>query len=97
LRRLRLEAVNYAVPGVLWSIVLIGAALSIVATYVFSMDSLPIHAFMTGLLAAMIGLLVFFIASTDRPYRGTIGVSPEAYELVLYDLMQHDRPALTGR
>lgn len=95
-RRQRLEAVDYAVPTVLWSVVLIGAVLSIAASYVFSMESLPIHAFMTGLLAAMIALLVFFIASTDHPYHGRMGVSPEAYELILHDLMKQGSSAATS-
>jgi hypothetical protein len=91
-RRERIEAVDYAVPPALWGIVLVGAVLSIVGSYVFSMESLAVHGFMTGLLAAMIGLLVFFIAATDRPYRGAEGVSPLAYELVLNDVMQHESP-----
>ena len=87
-RRARLEAVSFSVPGSLWSVVLVGAVLSIVGSYVFSMESLGLHALMTSLLAAMIALLVFFIASTDRPYRGATGVAPLAYELVLRDLME---------
>ena len=51
-------------------------------------ESLFLHALMTGLLAAMIGLIVFFIASTDLPYRGAIAVSPRAYEIVLHDLLE---------
>jgi hypothetical protein len=86
-RRQRLEAVNYAVPGTLWSVVLIGAALAIAASFVFSMESFWVHATMTSLLAAMIGLLVFFILITDLPYRGSAGVGPDAYELVLHDLI----------
>ena len=86
-RRERVEAVAWAVPGRLWSVVLVGAVLAIVASYVFNAESLALHALMTGLLSAMIGLLVFFIASTDRPYRGAIGVAPTAYELVLRDVM----------
>src|SRR5262245_18351296 len=50
LRRLRLEAVVYPVPGPLWGVVLSGALISILASYVFSMDSFWIHATMTGLL-----------------------------------------------
>jgi Protein of unknown function (DUF4239) len=88
-RRERLEAVEYAVPGTLWAVVLVGAAFALVGSYVFSMESLVLHGLMTGLLAAMIGLLVFFIATTDRPYRGTAGVSPLAYELILHDAMQY--------
>jgi len=87
-RRQRLEAVDYAVPGRLWSVVLLGAVISIVGSYVFTMESLVHHAFMTSLLAAMIALLVFFIATTDRPYRGAVGVAPTAYELVLHDLIE---------
>ena len=86
-RRQRLEAVDYAVPGTLWSVVLVGAVLSITASYVFSIESFFVHATMTSLLAAMISLLVFFILITDRPYRGEAGVGPESYELVLHDLI----------
>jgi hypothetical protein len=87
-RRQRLEAVTSSVPNTLWGVVLAGAALSIAASYVFSMESLRVHAAMTGLLAAMIGLLVYFIIDTDLPYRGTFGIGPGAYEIVLHDLME---------
>ena len=75
-------------PNTLWSVVVIGALLSIVASYVFNMESFWVHAAMTSLLAAMIGLLVFFILVTDLPYRGQVSVSPEAYRLVLRDLIE---------
>lgn len=87
-RRQRLEAVGYAVPGTLWSVVLIGAAISVVASFVFNMESFHVHALMTCLLAAMIGLLVYFIAVTDLPYRGARSVGPDAYELVLQELIE---------
>jgi len=47
---------------------------------------------MTALLATMIALLVFFIAVTDRPYRGTMGIPASAYELVLDDLVTTTAP-----
>jgi hypothetical protein len=31
----------------------------------------------------MIALLVFFIATTDHPYRGVNAIKPRAYEIVL--------------
>lgn len=86
LRRQRIEGVDYAIPGRLWGVLLVGAAISIVASFVFNMESVGVHALMTGLLAAMISLLVYFIAITDLPFRGDSAVSPEAYELVLHDL-----------
>jgi hypothetical protein len=87
-RRQRLEAVSYAVPGTLWSVIVIGGLLSIVASFIFSMESFWVHATMSSLLAAMIGLLVFFMLVTDRPYRGTNGLGPASYELVFNDLMR---------
>ena len=86
-RRQRLEAVDYAVPKTLWGVVLAGAAIAIVASFVFNIESFQVHALMTCLLAAMIGLLVFFIIITDHPYHGPGGVSPEAYQLLLRDLI----------
>jgi hypothetical protein len=91
-RRQRLEAVRRGIPGTLWSVVLVGAALAISASWVFTLESVGLHAIMTGLLAAMIGLLVFFIAVTDRPYHGVNGIGPEAYELVLRDLIESQGP-----
>jgi len=88
-RRQRLEAVGYAVPGALWAVIVLGAVVAIVASFIFSMESFWVHATMTSLLAAMIGLLVFFMLVTDLPYRGASGIGPESYELVFHDLMQN--------
>jgi hypothetical protein len=86
-RRDRLDDVDSSVPGTLWTVVLLGAVVAIGATYVFTLDSIGVHAVMTTLLAAMIGLLVFFIAVTDMPYRGRDSITPEPYELVRRDLV----------
>jgi uncharacterized protein DUF4239 len=86
-RRERLADVGSSVPGTLWTVVLVGAVVAIGATYVFTLDSIQVHAVMTMLLAAMIGLLVFFIAVTDTPYRGRDGISSAPYELVRRDLV----------
>ena len=85
-RRLRVEASAYAVPGSLWVVVLLGATLSISSSYVFNIHSFAVHALMTALLTSMIALLVFFIAATDHPYRGSNAIKPVAYEIVLHDL-----------
>jgi hypothetical protein len=89
-RRRRVEAASYAVPGSLWAVVLIGAALSIFASYVFNIQSLLVQVFMTTLLTSMIALLVFFIAATDHPYRGANAIKPRAYQIVLRDLTEYE-------
>jgi len=82
-RRRRIEATSYAVPGPLWVVVLIGAAVSIFGSYLFKIESLSVHGLLTMLLTTMIALLVFFIATTDHPYRGSNAIEPLAYEIVL--------------
>ena len=86
LRRRRIEATSYAVSGALWAVVLIGAALAIFASYLFNVESLLAQSLLTTLLASMIALLVFFIATTDHPYRGVNAIAPRAYEIVLRNM-----------
>ena len=49
-----------------------------------------VQALMTMLLTSMIALLVFFIAATDHPYRGTNAVGSQAYQIVLRDLVEYE-------
>jgi hypothetical protein len=95
-RRKRLAGVRSSVPGTLWCVVLVGAIVAIGASYVFTLDSIGVHAVMTVLLSSMIGLLVFFIAVTDMPYRGASGIEPGPYELALHDLTG-GKDAASGR
>ena len=88
-RRRRIEAASYAVPGTLWVVVLVGAAVSIFGSYLFKIQSLPVHGLLTMLLATMIALLVFFIATTDHPYSGSNAIKPVAYEIVLRYLQDY--------
>jgi hypothetical protein len=89
-RRQRIEATSYAVPGTLWIVVLVGAAVSIFASYLFKIPSLPVHSLLTILLTTMIALLVFFIATTDHPYSGSNAIEPLAYEIVLRYLQDYN-------
>ena len=86
-RRQRLAGIDSSVPGTLWAVVFVGAVVAIGASYMFTLESLRVHATMTVLLASMIGLLVFFIAVTDMPYRGDGGIGSDPYELVLRELV----------
>jgi hypothetical protein len=89
-RRRRIEATSYAVPGSLWAVVLIGAAVSIFGSYLFKIQSLSVHGLLTILLTTMIALLVFFIATTDHPYSGSNAIEPLAYEIVLSYLQRYN-------
>lgn len=88
LRRQRIESISTSVPGVLWAAVLIGALLTVLFSYCFVVASLRLHALLTGLLALMVGVMVFLIAALDHPYLGEVSVSADAYQVVLDKVMQ---------
>jgi hypothetical protein len=86
-RRLRLQAVPTGLPAALWAVVLIGALLNIVLTYLFWMDNLRVHATLVGIMAIFIALLVFLTAAMDNPFRGQFSVSADAFQDVLNNVM----------
>ena len=87
LKRQRQEALKGGVPGVLWLVVLLGAVATIGFSYFFVVESYRLHALLTGVLAGMVGLLVFLLVVLDHPYWGEISVSSDSYQLVLSTLM----------
>lgn len=87
LRRQRIESISVSVPGVLWGAVLLGAVITLVFSYGFVVVSLRLHAALTGLLALMLGVMIFVIAALDHPYLGEVSVSADAYQVVLDKVM----------
>jgi hypothetical protein len=82
LRRQRLHAIGGGLPSVMWSVVLIGAFLTITITYLLEINR-KLHFILTGFLSMFIGLVVFVIASLDRPLSGPLAIESRPYRLVL--------------
>ena len=90
LRRQRTEAVDQRVPGVIWTVILLGGALTIATSFCFQVQQFRFHLLLTTSLATMVGLLVFLIAALDQPYRGAVSIQPTAYQIVLEGAMADD-------
>lgn len=88
-RRLRVDALGSGLPPAMWAVVLIGALITLWASYFFDVGSVRLQRIMVGLLASLMGLLVFLILVYDRPLVGTHGIGPEAYELIYTQLMKY--------
>jgi hypothetical protein len=84
-RRARLVVAAGVVPGIVWFVLFGGAIVTVGFTFFFATDNLRAQTLMTGALTALIfsGLLVIVII--DRPFAGTVKVTPEALSLVLHD------------
>jgi hypothetical protein len=88
-RRMRLDVVETALPGLLWAVILFGAALGLVASYFFRVGDLRLQMTLVVLLATFMAMVVFVILAFDRPFRGDMGVGSGPYELIYDQLMKH--------
>ncbi len=91
LRRIRLRSAVVGLPSTMWCVLLIGAFLNIAMTWFFDMKSFSMHAWMTVMFSAVLGLLIFLLAALDNPFRGKISVGPEAFRLVYDELMKPEK------
>jgi hypothetical protein len=87
-RRLRLDAVNIGLPAVMWTVIIAGAFMSLIASFFFKVEDARLHGILVTLLAAFIGLLIFMTFALDRPFRGDLGLPPDPYQLVYDQLMK---------
>jgi hypothetical protein len=78
-RRTRQLAADGAIPEVIWEIILIGSLITVGYTYLFVVDNRALHMSMTGLVAASMALVIVLVIALDRPFRGELCVSTEAY------------------
>lgn len=81
-RRLRLQSVSVGLSGAMWTLVLLGGVISVGVTWLFVCESRAAHALLAGMMAALIGLLIFIMVEMDSPFRGSFGIGPDAYVLV---------------
>jgi hypothetical protein len=90
-RRLRLEAVDSGLPQVMWTVLLLGAAITIGMTYFLWTDNLKVHTLLTASFAAIIGLGIFLIFVLDEPLEGRVSVDPGSFQEVLTTVMGEGR------
>jgi hypothetical protein len=87
-RRLRLDAVGTGLPAVMWAVVVAGAFIGLSACFFFKVEDVRLHGIQVLLLATFIGLVIFMIFALDRPFRGDLGLRPDAYQLIFDQLMK---------
>jgi hypothetical protein len=87
-RRLRLDAVSTGLPGVMWTVVPVGAVISLSTSFFFKVEDVRLREILVTLLAMFIGLVIFMTFALDRPFRGDLGVRPEPYQLIYDHLMK---------
>ena len=87
-RRARLDEVKTGLPGVMWLVVILGAAISLFSAFFFHVPDVKLHATLVLLLATFIASVIFVMLAMDHPFRGDLGIPVESYELIYNQLMK---------
>ena len=83
-RRLRVLAQSHVQPTMYFALI-VGGILLMTFVFLFGVDNLPLQLIMTGLVAAMIGLLIGVVFEMDRPFWGAVHVNSDAWTLLIQD------------
>jgi Protein of unknown function (DUF4239) len=86
-RRVRVNVVQSSLPGPVWQVVLIGAAVIIFLTWLLVIKNRRLDLIVNLLTSALIGTLIFLVAAMDNPFRGEFSVSAEPFAALLRGLM----------
>ncbi|HET9328266.1 MAG TPA: hypothetical protein VFQ05_15980, partial [Candidatus Eisenbacteria bacterium] len=90
IRRERLHFVTIGLPASMWAVVLVGALITVASAFFLDVgEGGKLNRLLMVLLSAIMGLLIFMIVYYDQPMRGDQSVSPEAYEVIHKQLMEH--------
>jgi hypothetical protein len=82
-RRLRIDAVNNSLSGVMWAVIWAGAVLSVGVAYLYRIEDGRIHGALVAMMAGFLAMLLFMIVINDRPFYGHVRVSSDPYKLIL--------------
>ncbi len=85
-RRARLAAATEGMPGLLWPILLLGGAISIVFLYMFGLERTFPNGLMMAVVGGMIALLLFVIYQVEFPFSRAFAVGPESLRAALTDM-----------
>jgi len=84
-RRERIVLSNGIVPALLWTVLIVGAIITIGFTFFFGAQNLLAQVLMTAMLALLIFMTMFVIFATDYPFGRHIRVQPESLVRVMDD------------
>jgi hypothetical protein len=85
-RRARIYSLTSGIPAILWYTLAVGAVINMILLWLFDLRP-HAHWILGGLISFYLGTVIAVIALMDRPYRGELGISPDAFELIYHGVM----------
>ena len=87
-RRLRMDAGEAALPGIMWVMMFIGAAMGLTGSFFFRVSDPRLQLIHVVLFAAFIAMVIFMVLAFDRPFQGGVRIGSESFELIYNQLMK---------
>ena len=77
--------------GMMWSLLIVGAVITICFMFFFGLENPRSHMLMTALLAGYVSFMLFLVYSLDNVFKGPQGIKPVALEQVYTLFDQWDK------
>ena len=93
--KLRNERIDHAKESLLqiyWFLLFTGGFVTVLYLSLASMERSSMHALAVGLMALMIGLVIFLLLEVNHPFRGEIAVSKDNFENALISIAHVNDP-----
>lgn len=91
-RQKRLHAATSGIPPILWYVVLLGGAVTVVLIWLMDMK-LVANFLLGGVLSFFLATVIALIAAMDNPFRGQVSIGSDSYERVYNTLMKSEKLA----
>jgi amino acid transporter len=88
MRRARVNLVQAGLPAAVWYVVMIGAVVIIILTWLLVINNRKLDMIVNILTSALLGTLIFLVAAMDNPFRGEFSVSSAPFQSLLDGLMK---------
>lgn len=82
-RNLRLLAAGSRLPAMIWIPLLLGGLLTLMCAMMLQVKSAWYHIFINTTFGTFIGLVMYLVVLIDVPFRGDMGIKPDAFQDIL--------------
>ncbi len=79
-RRLRVLEASSNLPEILWTVLIVGAILTIVSACLFDTANFKLHVLQVFMLSFLLALVLVAIADINRPFQGSVHVVPAGWQ-----------------
>lgn len=79
-RRIRELQSKSKLPGILWTVLILGGGITTMSACLFGTKNFKLHCVQVVSLSLLLSLALVAIADIDRPFQGSVHVSPQGFE-----------------